>query len=89
MFCFFLPDIGPSNDIAESTFNNLKWIHNKWRNRLGKSTIAKLVKSKFNGDVIEKYPELWEKTLHTDNIDYSKAPFLFTYNVTSFNKRRS
>ena len=79
--------IGPSNDITESTFNNLKWIHNKWRNRLGKVTVTKLLKAKFNGDVIERHPHLWEQTVHTDEIDYGKSPYLFTFNVTNLNRR--
>ena len=89
-FCFvlFMFFIGPSNDIAESTFNNIKWIHNKWRNSLGKEKIKKLVKAKFNGDIIERDPRLFAQTVHTDDIDYGRAPSLFTYNVTMLNKRK-
>ena len=66
----YIPATGPSNDNNESSFNNLKWIHNKWRNSLGKEKIKKLLQVKFNGDIIERTEHLWKQTNCTDNIDY-------------------
>ena len=49
--------------MTESTFNNLKLIHTRNRNKLSKDAIKKLSKSHFNGKVIDQDKNLRAQTI--------------------------